>query len=128
MRALTGGSPEQMGGGEFILAVVNTAIALGGFLVTSATWLDARRDRAAEGRRLHIERSGSRRAVTIDGAGPEQIERALRELLRPDEDAAGGEGGEFRFLDPAFHRGPSSETLAELLTQLRELVGSHGVA
>ncbi|MBR8639992.1 hypothetical protein KEF29_13510 [Streptomyces tuirus] len=83
--SLTGGGAEQMGAGELILAGIATAVALGDFLITAGTWLESRRNRATPGRRLHIERNGTSMSATIDGAGEEDIERALRELLRPDE-------------------------------------------
>ncbi|MFE7760925.1 hypothetical protein [Streptomyces sp. NPDC057438] len=86
--SLTGGSPDQMGTGETVLAVVNTAIALGGFVITAATWLDARKERRAERRRrLRIEREGTRRVVTLEDADPERIEEALRALLATDGDS-----------------------------------------
>lgn len=88
--SLTGGSAEQMGAGEVVQGSIDTALALGGFLLAAGTWLDARRDRAVERRQLRIERNGNSKAVTIDGASPEQIERALRELL----DSGEGDEGE----------------------------------
>ncbi|MFC8276616.1 hypothetical protein ACFUJR_29595 [Streptomyces sp. NPDC057271] len=84
---LTGGSPEQMGVGETIQAAFDTAVALGGFVVAAATWLDARRERGAQqGRRLIIERDGAKKTVTVEGATPEQVEQALKALLDSDED------------------------------------------
>ncbi|MFI8891303.1 effector-associated constant component EACC1 [Streptomyces paradoxus] len=82
---LTGGDAEQMGAGELILAGIATTVALGDFLLVAATWLDARRGRVTQGRRLRIERLGDRMSVTLDGASEEEVERALRELLRTDE-------------------------------------------
>jgi hypothetical protein len=87
--SLTGGDAEQMGTGEIILAGIATTVALADFLLVASTWLDARRGRATPGRRLSIERLGDRMSITIDGASEEEVERALRELLRADERTEG---------------------------------------
>ena len=84
--SLTGGSPEQMGTGETIQAYVDTAIALSGFVVAAATWLEARRERGAERRRLRIERDGNRTVTTVSDASPEQIEQVQRVLLESESD------------------------------------------
>ncbi|WP_159106982.1 effector-associated constant component EACC1 [Streptomyces coelicoflavus] len=86
---LTGGSPDQMGAGETIQAAFDTALATGGFVIAAATWLEARRERGTERRRLRIERDGNRKVVTVDGADSEQIEEALRALLDSDENPEG---------------------------------------